>query len=199
MSEADALADLDAAIAGADRIVAGIRADQWGLPTPLDRVDVRALVNHLVIGNLMFAALVTETESPTGDADHLGEDPLGAFRMAAGRLAAALRTPGMAARTYALPIGQVPGSALAGIRITELLGHGWDLARATGQPPGFPDDVAERGLTEARNQLRNRPSGPDSPFAPQMPVPDDAPAIDRLAGFLGRGVGSPGDRRMGTD
>jgi uncharacterized protein (TIGR03086 family) len=188
MGEADALADLHAAIAGAERIVAGIRADQWYMPTPLDGVDVHALVNHLVIGNLAFAALVTEMEPPTGDADHLGDDPRGAFRAAAGRLTAALRTPGMEARTYALPIGQVPGSALAGIRITELLGHGWDLACATSQPPGFPDNVAERGLTEARNQLRNRPSGPRSPFAPEMPVPDDAPAIDRLAGFLGRTV-----------
>jgi uncharacterized protein (TIGR03086 family) len=186
MGEADALDDLDAAIAGAERIVAGIRADQWGLPTPCDGVDVRALVNHLVAGNLLFAALVVRSEPPARDGDHLGADPLGAFRDAAGRLRGALRTPGMAARTYPLPIGQVPGTALARIRITELLGHGWDLARATGQPADFPEDVAERGLTAARDQLRDRPAGPDAPFAPMAAIPDDAPAIDRLAAFLGR-------------
>jgi uncharacterized protein (TIGR03086 family) len=97
-------------------------------------VNVRAQVSHLVAG----------TERPAHDADHLGDDPLGVFRAAGSRLATAPRTPGIEARTYDLPIGQVSGSALAGIRITELLGHGWDLARATGQPPGFPDDVTDR-------------------------------------------------------
>ena len=185
MDEAQPLADLDAAIAGVQRIVARIRADQWGLPTPCDGVDVRGLVNHLVSGNLAFVTLVTGTEPPVRDADHLGDDPFFAFRASADLLAAALRTPGVQARTYPLPFGRVPGSALAGIRITECLGHGWDLARATGQPPGFPDNVAARGLVEARNQLRSRSPGP---FAPEKPVPDGAPVIDQLAGFLGRSV-----------
>jgi uncharacterized protein (TIGR03086 family) len=143
-----------------------------------------AAVGHLVTGNLAFAALATGSEPPAADADQLGPDPLGAFRAAGRQLAAALRTPGVAERTYPLPIGTVPGTALAGIRITELLGHGWDLARATGQPPGFPDDLAERGLAGARGQLRSRPAG----FAPPTPAPDTAPAIDRLAAFLGRAV-----------
>jgi len=185
MDEAQPLADLDAAIAGVERIVARIRPDQWGLPTPCDGVDVRGLVNHLVSGNLAFVILVTGTEPPVRDADHLGDDPFFAFRASADLLAAALRTPGVEARTYPLPFGRVPGSALAGIRITECLGHGWDLARATGQPSGFPDNVAARGLAEARNQLRGRSPGP---FAPEKPVPDGAPVIDQLAGFLGRSV-----------
>ena len=108
-------------------------------------VDVRTLVDHLVFGNLAFAALVTGSEPPPADADQLGPDPLAAFRAAGRQLAAALRTSGVAERTYSLPIGTVPGTALAGIRITELLGHGWDLARATGQPPAFPGDLTERG------------------------------------------------------
>jgi uncharacterized protein (TIGR03086 family) len=185
MDEAQSLADLDAAIAGVERIVARIRADQWSLPTPCDGVDVRAMVNHLITGNLAFVTLVTGTEPPVRDADHLGDDPFFAFRASADLLAAALRTPGMAARTYTLPFGRVPGSALAGIRMTECLGHGWDLARATGQPPGFPDNLAARGLAGARNQLRGRSPGP---FAPEQPVPDGAPVIDQLAGFLGRSV-----------
>ena len=185
MDEAQPLGDLDAAIAGVERIVARIRADQWELPTPCDGVDVRALVNHLVAGNLAFVTLITGTQPPVRDADHLGDDPFFAFRASADLLAAALRTPGIEVRTYALPFGQVPGSALAGIRITECLGHGWDLARATGQPADFPDKVAARGLAQARNQLRSRSPGP---FAPEQPVPDGAPAIDRLAAFLGRSV-----------
>jgi len=127
MDEADQLADLDAAIAGVERIVARIGAGQWELPTPCDGVDVRGMVNHLVTGNLAFVTLVTGTEPPVRDADHLGDDPFFAFRASADLLAAALRTPGVAAGTYELPFGPVPGTALAGIRITEFLGHGANL------------------------------------------------------------------------
>jgi len=70
----------------------------------------------------------------------------------------------------------------------ENLVHGWDLARATGQPGWIPDDVAGRALAWSREQLTSRPEGPGAPFAAEVPVPPDAPAVDRLAGFLGRPV-----------
>jgi uncharacterized protein (TIGR03086 family) len=91
-------------------------------------------------------------------------------------------------RTYPLPIGQVPGLSLIEIRLIEHLGHGWDLARATGQPAPFPGDLAERGLVVARRQLEDRPAGVHRPFGDEVETADNAPAIDRLAGFLGRAV-----------
>jgi uncharacterized protein (TIGR03086 family) len=74
------------------------------------------------------------------------------------------------------------------LRITELLVHGWDLARATGQPAHLPDDLAEEELAFARG-----PHAPDvprtgHPFGPVQPCPDDTPAIDRLAAYLGRPI-----------
>jgi hypothetical protein len=62
------------------------------------------------------------------------------------------------------------------------------LARATGQRGDFPDDVAERTLARSKRRLVTRPEGPGAPFAAEVPVPADAPAVDRLAGFLGRAV-----------
>ena len=213
-----ALGDLTAAIAVAEAIVAGISADQWDAPTPCTGVDVRALVDHLVAGNLHFAALVQGAPQPDRDADLLGTEPpeppdptdpgklakpaepaeppepaerpepAEAFRSAAAALTAALTaalgTPGMLDRAYPLPFGAVPGLGLIEIRLIEHLGHGWDLARATGQQAAFPDDLAERGLAVAGRQLENRQSA----FGAQVEVSADAPAIDRLAGFLGRAV-----------
>jgi hypothetical protein len=64
--------------------------------------------------------------------------------------------------------------------------HSWDLARATGQPTtGLPEDLAEQELSFSRVQLEKLPPG-RSPFAPPQPVQQGAPAIDRLAGLLGR-------------
>ena len=181
-----ALGDLTAAIAATETIVAGIAAGQWGAPTPCTGVDVRALVNHLVAGNLGFVSLVYGTPRPDGDADLLGAEPAEAFRTAAASLTTALGSPGMLDRTYPLPFGQVPGLGLIEIRLIEHLGHGWDLARATRQPAPFPDDLAERGLAVARRQLENRTAGVRAPFGAEVEVSSDAPAIDRLAGFLGR-------------
>jgi uncharacterized protein (TIGR03086 family) len=188
VSEDLALADMGRAIMAARAIVAGIHGEQWAVPTPCTGVDVRALVNHLVIGNLHFAALVNRTPLPDRDADHLGDDPLEAFGRAAAALREAYAQPGVLDATYAAPFGTAPGVALVRARIVEHLGHGWDLARATGQPADFPDDVVERAIAQTRRQLADRPEGPGSPFAAEVPVPADAPAIDRFAGFLGRPV-----------
>ena len=183
-----ALDDLRAAIAGAEAIVAGISAGQWGAPTPCTDVDVRALVNHLVTGNLHFAALISGSLVPEGEEDHLGAEPAEAFRVAAACLTSALGAPGVLDRTYRLPTGQVPGLDLIEIRLIEHLGHGWDLAKATEQPVPFPNDLAERGLAVARRQLENRRAGGSTAFGAEVEVPAHAPAIDRLAGFLGRGA-----------
>jgi uncharacterized protein (TIGR03086 family) len=185
---ADLLDDLNRAVTAAGRIVAGIGPGQWDQPTPCPGLDVRTLVNHLVTGNLLFAALVTQTPPPDRDADHLGDDPVAAFQNAGARLTDAFRAPGVLGKVYTAPFGTGPGAALAQVRIIEQLAHGWDLARATGQPADFPADVAEHALAASRAQLTSRPAGANAPFAPEVPVPDDAPAIDRLAGFLGRRV-----------
>lgn len=188
VSDELALADMDRAIDGAQAIVAGIRDDQWLAPTPCTDLDVRTLVNHLVSGNLLFAALVTQTARPDRDADQLGGDPVGAFGRAAAALREAFARPGVLGTVYTAPFGTAPGVALVHTRIIEHLGHGWDLARATGQPASFPGDVTERALAAARRQLASRPQGTHAPFGPEVPVPAGAPAIDRLAGFLGRVV-----------
>ncbi len=188
MAEASPLADLDRVLAVTEIIVAGLRPDRWSAPTPCTDLDVWAVLNHPVSGNLLFAAIVGETPPPKRGADHLGADPLAAYQRAAGELRAALAAPGVLESVYTAPFGTGPGAALVAVRITENLVHGWDLARATGQPADFPDDVTERALAAAKRQLSSRPAGPDAPFAAEVPVADDASPVDRLAGFFGRAV-----------
>lgn len=188
VTDADVLADLDRALAATEAVVAGIEPGQWPASTPCTELDVRDVVNHLVSGNLLFAATVRGEPPPDRGADHLDGDPLAAFQRAASGLRTAFAVPGVLESVYAAPFGSGPGAALAQVRIVELLVHGWDLARATGQHADFPADVAERALAATRRQLRSRPPGPGAPFAPEVPVADDAAAVDRLAGFLGRTV-----------
>ena len=68
----------------------------------------------------------------------------------------------------------------------EVAVHTWDLVRATGQAQPLIPEVAERGLAFMSANLTDENRGPA--FGPAVPVPDDAPVYDRLAGFAGRKV-----------
>lgn len=178
-----------------DVLIAGIRDGQWSHPTPCPDWNVRALVNHLVAGNRTFAAIVRgepplplERIRQMHGVDQLGDNPAGAYRETRAGLLAAFNQPGALERVLQAPIGPVPGVVLLHLRITDLLVHGWDLARATGQPARLPDDIAEEELAFARS-----PRAPDvprtgNPFGPAHAIAGDAPAIDRLAAYLGRPV-----------
>lgn len=82
--------------------------------------------------------------------------------------------------------GQVLPGAMAGrIALDELVVHGWDIARATGQP--FDCDVATLGEVESTvTKVRDGNDG-DVPglFGPVVPVDDTAPALARVLGLTG--------------
>jgi uncharacterized protein (TIGR03086 family) len=147
---------------------------------------VRDLLNHLVGGNHAFAAVLTGQGPPDRGADHLGDDPSGAYRRSGHALQAAFARPGVMDKTVIVPAGAVSGAVALDLRITEILVHGRDLADATGQPTtGLPDDLAETELAFSRRALAQlRPDR--HPFAPPQPVSEDAPVVDRLAALLGR-------------
>ena len=79
---------------------------------------------------------------------------------------------------------EMPAAAIAAVALDELVLHGWDLARATGQAYAVdPESVqACLGFVEAAA----RPEGVPGLFGPPVPVPGDAPMLDRLVGLSGR-------------
>ncbi|MDR2984494.1 MAG: TIGR03086 family protein, partial [Nocardiopsaceae bacterium] len=119
------------------RVVAGISADQLDLTTPDADWDVRALLNHVVGGNLWAAELAAgNTIDEVGerlDGDLIGTDPAAAYDRSATTAAAVFETPGAMDAPCAVSYGPVPGSVYAGHRFVDVLIHGWDLAEATGQ------------------------------------------------------------------
>jgi uncharacterized protein (TIGR03086 family) len=188
----DPVAPLSTALDATGEVVAGVRADQWQLPTPCSDWTVRQLLNHLVGGQRLFTRVLHGEPLPDrsqlgrrGGEDQLGDDPSAAYRETAEQMLAAFRAPGVLERTHTIPAGALPGPAVVHIRITETLVHGWDLAVATGQQPAFPDEIVEPEIEISRRLLGGLPPGRSSFGSPQA-VTDDAPAIDRLAALLGR-------------
>ena len=68
--------------------------------------------------------------------------------------------------------------------------HGWDLAKATGQPSDLNPELASQVLDNAKKAIPDTFRGPDgkAPFGPALDAPAGAPPADQLAAFLGRKV-----------
>lgn len=169
-------------------VVSRIRDDQLGLPTPDSEWDVRALLNHVVSGNLWAAELAAgATIDGVGgrlDGDVLGPDPLDAYDRSAKAAAAAFEAAGAMDAPCAVSYGPVPGSVYAGHRFLDVLVHGWDLADATGQ-----DARLEPALVAACAEVIEPQLGllqGSGMFGEALPVSADADEQTKLLALLGR-------------
>jgi uncharacterized protein (TIGR03086 family) len=192
---------LDRAIATGGAVIARIRPERLADPTPCTDMDVRALLAHLIgvlgrvaaLGNGEDPFAVTETPVPDDRWPN-------AWREAARRAADAWGDDTLLQRPMALPWIQGSGAEVLASYFSELTVHTWDLAVATDQRPDWDDTVIAAALRAAHKILpaKNRRAlyeeisaamGLDEvsvPFAEAVPIPDDAPAIDRLVAWNGR-------------
>jgi uncharacterized protein (TIGR03086 family) len=170
------------------RVVGGVAADRWHAATPCPDWDARALVNHLVSGNLWAAELAAggtiEGVGSRLDGDLLGDDPAAAYTESAAAAAAAFRRPGAIDAPCAVSYGPVPGSVYAGHRFLDVLVHGWDLAVATGQDYALDPKLMEACRQVIEPQLEAFRSV--GALAPEVAVPADASAQTRFLAMLGR-------------
>ena len=190
-SDADTVAMLERALDQTAGLIAAIEPGQALLATPCAGWDVRALVGHLAGQDLrnFLVAVRGEAADRQAPADDIGDDWAAAFRDRAAPVRAAWRAADLD-RPMSGPGGEAPLRARADQQITELAAHDWDLARATGQDVARLDPaLAEHALNWSRGMLRPEFRGPDKAFGVEVPVPDDAPAYDRLAGWFGRDPG----------
>src|SRR5215475_6521818 len=170
------------------RIVTGIPAGRWHAATPCAGWDTRALLNHVVSGNLWAAELAAGAtiESVGGrlDGDVLGPDPVRSYTASAEVAAAAFLRPGALDAPCAVSYGPVPGSVYAGHRFIDVFIHGWDLALATGQDTTLDTDLMAACQQVLEPQLELfRGAGA---FAGPLPVPPGAAGQTRFLAMLGR-------------
>ena len=179
------------AIAQTEAVVATVTPEQLTLPTPCPEYDVRALLSHIT-GGLTRAALVGE-----GDPGALARPAMAsgvpddawptAYRAAADRAIAAWADDTKLDTLFEVPWGKVPGRFVIAGYIQEILAHGWDLAKATGQPTDGDPELALFALAGAKRILPPDIRGTDDiPFGPVVEVPTDATPYTQLAAWLGR-------------
>lgn len=171
------------------QLVEAVPPDALGGPTPCPDYTVGDLLDHISGGAVAFTAAAAKRPldgGPSGDAANLGADWQARIPRDVLALAEAWREP--AAWTGMTAAGGVdlPGEVAGVVALDEILIHGWDLAKATGQPAGYDGPGLEEvlGFVEQFGS-----SGTDGLFGPPVAVPDDAPVLDRILGLAGRDPG----------
>jgi uncharacterized protein (TIGR03086 family) len=176
-------------------VARGVRPEQLELPTPCAEYDVRALVNHLVVWTAYVSEFSARKEPLTDpslldpDRDFTGGDWAQDYAAQLDRAVAAWGEPGAGEGMTSMGghDPQMPAEVIAEMLFGELVVHGWDLARATGQRFEVTDEVADRvyaGVAQWGGQAREMKL-----FGEPVDVPPTASRLDQALGLTGRDPG----------
>jgi len=174
-------------------LVGGVSDNQLGGVTPCPAYTLGDLLDHVGGLSVAFTAAACKAEppggsqGPSGDASRLEEGWRDRIARDLDALAAAWTEPQAWTGTAVAGGVEMPAEVAALVALDELVVHGWDVARASGQPydvdpvsleavHGFVAQFSGPGQEESRAGL----------FGPVVPVPDDAPLLDRVLGMAGR-------------
>jgi len=179
------------AAAEAARVVAGVPGHPMDAPTPCDDWDLRTLVNHVILWTAYSAERRAYGESVAEDlmSKDFTADPGFAQDYAAqiDRAVAAWSDPAAWERELGVMGSGTPAADVAAMLIAEMVLHGWDIARATGQEYACDEAVAANVLAtvEAQGELFRQYQG----FAAIVSLSadqDGATVLDRALSLSGR-------------
>jgi uncharacterized protein (TIGR03086 family) len=195
------LLDFEPAADEVANLVAGVSDDQLTARTPCEDYSVAALLDHLMALTVAFRVGAAKAsaepggmaeladESPPGEAtaDHLRADWRDQLPRRLAALSAAWREPDAWEGQSEVGGVTLPAEVLGKVALTEIVLHGWDLARATGQRVTIDETSAQTALdftsmlaAPGQEDLRN------NIFGPVVEVPPDASVFDRALGLSGR-------------
>jgi uncharacterized protein (TIGR03086 family) len=181
-------------------LVARVGDDELSKATPCPSYTLGDLIEHVGGLALAFTAAANKDGGryadmqPSGDASRLGEDWRVRIPRDLATLAEAWRDPAAWAGTTRIAGSDGPAEIIGLSAADELVVHGWDVARATGQPyASGPELLAAAESFLAMFASPDAPAGPDVPFGPSRQVPAGTPELDRVVALAGRDPGwSPG-------
>jgi uncharacterized protein (TIGR03086 family) len=176
------------------RLAEGVSDARLADATPCPDCAVRNMLGHLLHLSVAFRDAarkdlgVTTDTNPGAATPDIGPDWRSELPKVLDELADAWRDP--AAWTGMTRAGGIdlPGEVAGAVAVDELVIHGWDLARATGQNY-TPDPSALRASHDFLLAAAEDPTRGGGIFGPVVPVPADAPLLDRAVGLSGRDPG----------
>lgn len=172
-------------------VTRNIKPDQLDARTPCPDWDVRALVNHLMLWSAFRSELAARKQQAPADAPITEETDFTAqgdwpetFATQLDKAVAAWSEPGATEGETGLAGGSMPARMIGMMMLGELVVHGWDLARATGQQLEA-DPVVLEAVHEMATAMgdQGRKMGA---FGDEVEIGEDAPMLDRVLGLSGR-------------
>ena len=145
--------------------------------TPCSDWSLRDLLNHMLdTQNYFISAGRGEDASPPGPTPPslLSGDAVADFKQARQNVLETYGQEGVIEKT---------GPAL-GIAFADMLLHGWDVAKATGQDATMPDGLPQAAYDTIHGRFTDEQR--KGVFAPELPVSEDALPQERLLAYTGR-------------
>jgi uncharacterized protein (TIGR03086 family) len=193
VGQAEGMRDLTPTTERVRAVAAGVREDQLDAPTPMPGTSVRELLNHLLGLAVAFRDAAAKLDGPTTSippakvTEPLPDAWQELLDMRLVELAAAwVSADAWTGMTKAGGV-DLPGEIGGLVALDEVLLHGWDLARATGQAYDVSDGEADAVLPIVTPEESDPDgSGRGDLFGAVVAVPADAPPFDRVLGLAGR-------------
>jgi uncharacterized protein (TIGR03086 family) len=182
--------NLHSVVATLQPVIDGVSDQELGAPTPCPDFDVRTVINHM-LGTIeamrrVGASEALDAQDPWGTGgDHIGETWRTDLSERLREYADAWSRPD--AWEGAVMDGKMPKQAIGKMGYVEVMLHGWDLAKGTGQDLQFDDEAAEQAL-EIMDEIgeQGRAGGA---FGPEVEVSDDAEPFEKALAKAGRDPG----------
>ena len=170
-------------------LVEGVKEEDLSKRTPCPEYDVKTLLSHLIGWTRLFAACVAGRRPDEGDGDAYRLSELSSagpeYRAAAEALLSAFRDQGTDHEVTVMG-SPLPATAVLGMSLGDQLAHGWDIATATGQDPGFTGEEAVAARTALAPMLTDEYRGEGKGFGHRVDVADTASELDKFIAFTGR-------------
>jgi uncharacterized protein (TIGR03086 family) len=164
------------------RRVEAVPPTAWDNPSPCEEWSARGVLQHVIDSHRSmpkYGGIVLTFEKSVSD------DPLAAWVEARDAMRQLLDDPARAGAEYDGMFGRTSVEKTVDRFLGfDLLVHGWDIARATGQDETLPADEVRRVSANAAKLADNLRRG--GVCGPEVAVPADADQQDRLLGLLGR-------------
>lgn len=164
------------------RRVDAVQPDRWASPSPCEGWSARDVVRHVIDTHGAMPGYAGLSLSLKKSVD---DDPVGAWAEARDGMQALLDDPERAGAEYDGFFGRTTlQDTVDRFLGFDLLIHGWDIARATGQDETLPAPEVHRVYEDALSLGDNLRQG--GVCGPEVSVPADASEQDRLLALLGR-------------